>query len=110
NPFDVAVATPTPLKCGSNRVTPLTIAPTSSDWPTHDDISVVATIGSCADPASPITAKFTESFTAPSGCVAPPGGSVTTTLASGTTTMVPAQYVAVPCKGNWSVKVTVTNT
>ncbi len=111
NPFDVAVATPTPLVCSpTTGVTPVTVTPGVSNWPTHDDFSVVAAIGSCGGPVGgSINASFKEVFTPPASCVAPPPGMFATTLAVGEN-MVPAQFVAMHCTGNWSVTVTVTNT
>ncbi len=110
NPFDVAVATPSPIACGPSGVTPLTITPSVSKWPTHDDFGVVTTLGSCGDSnGSPITAHFREVFTAPKNCAAPHPGIVTATLSFGANA-VPAQFVAVHCAGNWAVKVTVFNT
>ncbi|HEY3833653.1 MAG TPA: IPT/TIG domain-containing protein [Acidimicrobiia bacterium] len=110
NPFDVAIATPLPIICGAQNVTPLTVTPSETGWPTHDDFSVIAQIGSCGDDSGmPLQVQFRETFTPPTGCVAPPPGVIATTLPVGHD-LVPAQYVATHCTGNWSVKVVVTNT
>ena len=109
NPFDVAVATPTPITCGAQNVTPLTITPGVTNWPTHDDFAVLAAIGSCGDDSGvPLQVQFRETFTAPTGCVAPPPG--TSPRASRRQRPRARAVHRHHCAGNWAVKVVVTNT